>query len=218
MKLKSFRRMSVMLAVVACLLLALAGTTGISSAAGSVIYVDASATGDNNGTSWEHAFTDLQDALSETERDMEIWVAEGIYKPTTGTDRTATFQLKSGVALYGGFAGTETSVQQRNWESNITILSGDIGVLVDNSDNSYHVVTSSGTDTTAILDGFTISGGNADGSYPHNAGGGMRNDDGSPMLRNVTFRDNSAAMYGGGMLNASKQPDAGQRDLQRQLG
>jgi len=81
-------------------------------------------------------------------------------------DRTTTFSMKSGVALYGGFDGTETSRNQRDWETNITTLSGDIGVAGDNSDNSYHVVTGSGVDETATLDGFTITGGNANAASP----------------------------------------------------
>jgi hypothetical protein len=78
-----------------------------------------------------------------------------------GDPRTATFQMKSGVALYGGFSGTETARNQRDWAANVTILSGDIGAEGDNSDNSYHVVTANNTDASAVLDGFTISGGNA---------------------------------------------------------
>ena len=122
---------------------------------------------------------------------MEIWIADGTYKPTTGTDRTATFALKSGVAIYGGFAGTENSSEQRNWLTNVTILSGDIGVQGNNSDNSFHVVTGSGVDGTAVLDGFTISGGKAD-SGPNNRGGGMVIYSGSPSITNVTFSGNSA--------------------------
>jgi hypothetical protein len=70
------------------------------------IHVDADATGGDDGLSWADAFVDLQDALAIAIPGDEIWVAEGTYKPTTGTDLLATFQLSSGVALYGGFAGT----------------------------------------------------------------------------------------------------------------
>jgi len=78
----------------------------------------------------------------------------GTYKPTSGTNRTISFQLKNNVALYGGFAGTETLRSQRNSAVNLTVLSGDIGALTVATDNSYHVVTGGGTNNTAVLDGF----------------------------------------------------------------
>lgn len=204
----------------------------VSTAAGGTIYVDADASGSNNGSSWADAYNYLQDALAVAGFDNEIWVAEGIYKPDEDTanpggtgDRTATFQLKNGVAIYGGFAGTETSLGQWDWQAHETILSGDlngddIGVadpadLLDeptHAENSYHVVTGSGTDATAILDGFTIIGGQADGPwvYEHDRGGGMYNSGGSPTLVNCKFRGNSApgpcSPYGdgGGMYNSGR--------------
>jgi predicted outer membrane repeat protein len=149
------------------------------------------------GDSWANA-CELQTALTNASAGYEIWAAAGTYKP--GTNREDTFQLMSGVALYGGFAGTETTREQRDWEANLTVLSGDIGVEADSSDNSYHVVTGSGVDATAVLDGFTVTGGN--GSL---AGGGMYNQNGSPSLGNVTFIENSADS-GGGMGNSFSSP------------
>jgi hypothetical protein len=73
------------------------------------------------------------------------------------SDEMVAVELKSGVAIYGGFNGTETSLSQRDFETNITILSGDVGAVGDYTDNTYHVVTASGVDASAILDGFTIS-------------------------------------------------------------
>ncbi|MGA2499091.1 MAG: choice-of-anchor D domain-containing protein [Tepidisphaeraceae bacterium] len=86
--------------------------------------------------------------------------------------------------------------------ANATILSGDIGAAGDNSDNSYHVVVGSGTDRTAVLDGFTISDGNANGDS-NGEGGGMYIDAGSPTITNCTFSGNSASYNGGGMYNIS---------------
>ncbi|MFC1976187.1 NPP1 family protein, partial [Chloroflexota bacterium] len=139
---------------------------------GTIRYVDADATGFNNGTSWMNAYTDLQEALTAAQSCDEIWVAAGTYKPTTGTDRGISFQLKSGLALYGGFAGNETSRDQRDWEANPTILSGDIGNSGDIADNSYHVVSAVNIAACGILDGFTISGGVADGEFDTMRGGG----------------------------------------------
>jgi hypothetical protein len=154
------------------------------------------------GSTWATA-CELQTALTAAVAGTEIWVAAGIYKP--GTNREDTFQLKSGVALYGGFAGTETAREQRDWEAHLTVLSGDIGVEDDISDNNYHVVTGSGVDVTAILDGFTITEGNSEGSEWIHGGGGMYNISGRPSLANMTFNENSGA-NGGGMRNEGSSP------------
>ncbi len=168
-----------------------------------VIYVKADAVGANNGTSWANAYTDLQTAINASYLGW-IWVAKGTYYPTTGTDRSATFSLKNNVAIYGGFNGTETMLSQRNVTANVTILSGDIDKnnTLDNG-NSYHVVTGSGTNNTALLDGFTITAGNANGSFPNEDGGGMFNETGSPTVTNCTFFGNNADNVGGGMLNSN---------------
>ena len=151
--------------------------------------------------SWDTA-CDLQAALALAEAGDQVWVAAGTYKPTTGSDRTATFLLESGVAIYGGFAGTETSLAERDWETNLTTLSGDIGTEAVNTDNSYHVVTGNGASETTVLDGFIISGGYANGSSPNNDGGGMHNtNSSSPKLTNVVFSGNTASHVGGGMYN-----------------
>jgi hypothetical protein len=84
---------------------------------GNILRVKSGATGANNGSSWANAYPNLQAALTAAVNGDEIWVAAGIYKPTltttAGDARTATFQLKNGVELYGGFAGNETSRNQR---------------------------------------------------------------------------------------------------------
>ncbi len=115
--------------------------------------------GDN--ADWSNACT-LSYAMSIAVSGDELWVASGIYTPTITGDRAATFTLHNGIALYGGFAGTENARNQRNIAANLTILSGDIdhndsaspatntSQIVGN--NSYHVITGSGTDCTAVLD------------------------------------------------------------------
>jgi predicted outer membrane repeat protein len=149
----------------------------------------------------------------------ELWVARGVYIPTASTDQTISFALRSGLALYGGFAGSETSRDQRNWAVNVTVLSGDIdhNDLTDANDvvtdtqnikgtNAYRVVTSSsGITETAVLDGFTLTGGNAKGTS-YDRGGGMFNYGGSPTLINITFSGNLATTYGGGMFNYGGSP------------
>jgi predicted outer membrane repeat protein len=154
--------------------------------------------------SWATA-CDLQTALTGAASGDEIWVAAGAYKPTNGTDRAATFQLKDGVALYGGFSGAETAREQRNFTTNVTILSGDLNgndnsnVAYDEptrADNSYAVVTGA---NNATLDGFAITAGNG------NEGGGMSNSSSSPTVTNVIFSNNSAR-EGGGMSNSSSNP------------
>lgn len=137
-------------------------------------YLDPNATGNNDGTSWQDAFTDLNSVLASFIPGKEIWLRAGTYIPTTiNTDpRKATFNLPNGVKIYGGFNGTETDKSQRNPSANPTILSGDLNGN-DNSnitntettrqDNAYHVVSIRGNASNIIVDGITISGGNANG-------------------------------------------------------
>jgi len=141
---------------------------------GPVIYVNAGNTaGPWDGKSWATAYQDLQQALEAAEKVRgKLWVAAGTYKPTSTTDRRISFRLRSGIPVYGGFQGTETALAERDWKAHVTILSGDIGEPGERSDNSYHVLI--GADG-AILDGFTITGGNADGELYHGKGGGMVN-------------------------------------------
>jgi len=177
----------------------------------SQIRVDATATGANNGSSWADAYNHLQDALGAAENGDEIWVAQGIYKPDLGIgitpgDRSATFQMKNGVAIYGSFASGQDQWQDRDPNVYETILSGDLSGndgpnFANNSENSYHVVTGSDTYSTSVLDSFIISGGNADISG-NDRGGGMYNYSGSPKIINCTFTGNYGK-WAGGLANYS---------------
>jgi hypothetical protein len=158
-----------------------------------VAFVDGNAVGANNGTSWVNAYTNFQTALTLSSPGTEIWVAEGTYSP--GTNRTDTFQLLASVAVFGGFNGTEIARTNRNWTSHVTVLSGDIGKLGTSTDNSYHVVKGA---SFAVLDGFTISGGNADGAFPDLNGAGIFNSNASPVIANCTFVSNFTARAGSG--------------------
>ena len=161
-----------------------------------LFYVKVGGSGDCS--SWESA-CDLQDALSLTLTSEDtIWVAAGTYKPTTTNDREASFQLSAGVKMYGGFPATGDG--ERNWLTNVTTLSGEIGVIGTVSDNSYHVVTAIDLDDVTVLDGFTISGGYAFGSPLGTNGGGILNKNSNLNLNHVVLESNGANK-GGGMAN-----------------
>jgi hypothetical protein len=181
-------------------------------------YVDSNfvdATG--NGTSWETAFKYLQDAFAVANYDDEIRAARGTYKPDRDKDheggtsnRTSAFQLINAVSVKGGYKGGDSLTgNERNIKIYQTILSGDLlgndgnpPDFANYGDNSYHVVTGSNTNPTAILDGFTITGGNANGSDAYYGGGGMYNYTGSPTVANCIFYANRTDGMGGGMYNS----------------
>ena len=163
-------------------------------------YVTQDGAGNEDGSSWANAGKNLKDVMEATDAGDEIWVVAGTYSP--GSNKTDTFLLKKGVKVYGGFAGTETDLDQRNWVDNKTTLHGG-GV-------NYHVVTGEpGADNGARLDGFTVTGGSANGSDPDKAaersGGGMYNNNSSPTVANCTFSGNTAG-DGGGMFNGNSSP------------
>jgi len=196
-----------------------------TAATGKIIYVDGNAIAEFNGSDWAFAYRTLQDAISNVQPGDEIRIAKGIYRPDrrigipgrygvqirASGDRTATFELINEVTFKGGYAGYgEPYPDARDIGLYETILSGDLGdndigvikpeVLPDDSsraENSYHVVTGSGT---AILDGFTITGGNANES-PHRNGGGFFNQDSTVQVINCIFSKNSAQNFGGGIYN-----------------
>jgi predicted outer membrane repeat protein len=190
---------------------------------GEYVYVDANAPASGDGLSWPTAYNDLQDALDDAASSagfVIIYVADGTYTPRDTGDRTTTFQLIDEVVMLGGYAGygaPEPNV--RDVEVYETILSGDLdGNDVEvadpcdllneptRSENCYHVVTGSGTNATAVLDGFTITGGYADGpvSGPEiekRSGGGIYNEQGSPTIINCIISWNFALVQGGGVGN-----------------
>jgi hypothetical protein len=133
-------------------------------------YVDASAAAGGDGTSWTTAFDSLHKALAVAGSGDTIFMAEGVYKPPTDTDRTAYFRMVSGAVLMGGYpAGGGV----RNITDHRTILSGDIGVQGDPADNTYHVIMCYQTNPATVLDGLYITGGYADGSGDDGLGGGI---------------------------------------------
>ncbi|PNW37119.1 UNVERIFIED_CONTAM: hypothetical protein BEN50_01975 [Euhalothece sp. KZN 001] len=170
-----------------------------------IIYVDIDATGGDDGTSWTNAFDDLQEALDVAEIGDKIWVADGTYIPNALGNRSASFTLLEQVEIYGGFDGTETTLEERDFENNVTILSGEIGNPNLVTDNSYHVVVASNTTETAVLDGFTIQDGYSKGSSDsnHNRGAGLYSDNGSPTLRNLVVQNNEATYSAGFQLQGT---------------
>jgi len=174
-------------------------------------YVTPAGAGLQNGTSWANAFpgNSLQSAINASAPGDEVWVAAGTYFTTTLNNRSIYFSMLNRVAIYGSFTGTETLLSQRSFSCGFSsVLSAEIGAP-GNADNSYHVISNGSLNNTAILDGFTITGGNANfdvlGNDSRSHGGGMMNfaaNGGlcSPTVRNCLFTNNTA-VFGAGMFN-----------------
>lgn len=164
------------------------------------IHVKSDATGAGNGTTWTDAYPSLQDALTASGAQDEIWVASGVYKPTgPGGNQGTSFNLKSNVTLYGGFTGNETTLAARDFQNHLTVLSGDLNgdddfttiPATQISDNSRRVLN---IQANATLDGVTIQSANS--TYN---GGGANAIGSGVTIRNTVFNQNHAANSGGGL-------------------
>jgi len=168
-----------------------------------IVYVDAAATGLASGTTWQDAYTDLNDALGHARQAGglvdTIWVAAGVYRPGNSPAQSVSFTLVDGVSVYGGFAGGEAFLEERDAGQNLTVLSGDLQGndgpdFANYEDNAFHVVSLAGPAATEI-DGFTIGGGNA----PLEGGGGIRITGGSLRISHCRIAANRA-VFGSGMF------------------
>lgn len=166
-------------------------------------YVDDDAAGLDNGSSWTNAFPTLAEALGVALPGDSIWVADGTYRPSSTGSREASFETgHAQIKVYGGFAGTENSLGERDSTTTaVTILSGDIGVLGDSTDNSYHIWRMSGANAGLLLDRLVIEEGMANGSASNSQGGGVffsnsNAQGGKPIFRDVVFRRNGASLDG----------------------
>jgi Secretion system C-terminal sorting domain/HYR domain/Lectin C-type domain len=154
-----------------------------------IVYVDANATGANDGSSWADALTNLQDAIiaiNDCPAIDTIFIAEGSYFPSVPAGRDATFDFSTDIRVYGGFSPANGAIDlaTRDFRTYETILDGDLGILGDTSDNAYHVGrTISGS---PIIDGLTIQNGNAS----NNGGGAMTLNGTLVTINNCNFRDN----------------------------
>jgi cysteine-rich repeat protein/predicted outer membrane repeat protein len=166
----------------------------------SVLYVDETASGANDGSTWADAFNRLTLALQAAQKGSNIWIARGRYTPSTaGGSRNASFVTPDGVGLYGGFTGSETGITERNSAPSLTVLGGDLNgddTAGQKADNSYRVIQPLGS---LLIDGITVSGGYGDSA---SAGSGSAIYIGETVdasvaaidliLRNVVFEDNHA--------------------------
>lgn len=173
-----------------------------------ILHVDPDSPAPLNGQTWDTAYHRLEDAIFAAPAGVEIRVAEGVYRPDGGTnDRAASFQLKSNLSIYGGYAGFGAgNPDARDPDNYECILSGDIGLANDNTDNSFHVVTTVSGVSNSILNGFTITFGHADGPGTFDRGGGLYVASGTPTIESCVFNFNFAGQGGALDVGASAAP------------
>jgi len=200
----------------------------LSAASQTTRYVTLTGAGVMDGSSWTDASSNLQATINASAPNDAVWVAAGTYKPTLGPfgvvpsdPRDKTFYVKDGVKIYGGFAGTETLLSERNITANITTLSGDFNSndavsgsgstlsITGNTENAYHVVLASAPTSGGLgvtVDGFSIIGGNANtntvvtvngNNVARDNGGGIFTTNGTNTLTNNLIYNNAAANGGG---------------------
>ena len=210
---------------IASLLLAALFTLMSTGLGATVYYVDGSVSSSGAGTTWGTAFMNVQEGINAcTANGDEVWVKAGTYYPTLdplgsaspSDNRDKTFYITAiNIKLYGGFNGTETASSQRNAAVNLTTLSGDIDASGNN--DCYHVLLTLGRSAACVVDGFTISGGKANGSgsfaissgVDRNSGGGMYNLSSALSVSSCSINGNTASSIGGGMYNESSNPTIG---------
>lgn len=196
---------------------------GFEVAEGGTLYVDAAGNLSGDGSSWASAYPDLQNAFGEALASDEIWVASGVYSP--GPNREDSFELKSGVQVYGGFGGLtstefpggETDRNQRDLETNRTVLSGLRPPGAIPPGNTLHVVRAMGVDQTALLDSVVVRDGEATEMGMDGVGGGLLVIDSFPTLRRCAFLNNTAQFQGGAIYRTNTVPSTGQMTILNSL-
>ncbi len=195
-------------------LLALGVTTLATLAVGQQrLFVDAGAAPGGGGLSWDRAFDDLADAFAHPGVAAgtvdEIWVAEGTYRPGPYLgSHHSTFRLTGDLHLLGGFAGDETSADERDWLLHPTVLTGDLGFddapdFGNRDDNCHHVLVADATTVGARIDGFVVRAGNAEDyvdAQKGRSGGGLLAFDGVLHVANCHFIDNHSEKNGGAVF------------------
>ena len=162
------------------------------------IFVDSSIQVPGNGTSWSNAFKSLGEALDSARNTgciREIWVAKGSYQPPAGQ----SFRMVKSVKIIGGFKNTDISLNQRDFKVNKTICKANGNRVFINDYTGFE--QDARMDTTAVLDGFTITGGTTPVTSAGVGGGGMLNNYASPKIQNCIFIRNGTDQNGGAVCN-----------------